>query len=143
MKNFDFLTKELIDSFSYTTVTKNREAYSDVIIDGRQYTKWGTLQAVTIVGNLYEDCFGNRILMCGVSKQHPCDTKCDKQLAYEVAQAHALFCPDLVVNSVPEYLNKFNFAQMMSWYVDAMKLDFTKTRKEIEKTGDDPKKYNR
>ena len=143
MENFDFLTKELIDSFSYTTITKNRDAYTDVIIDGRQYTKYGTLQAVTIVGNLYEDHNGNRIIACGIAKQHPCDTKCNKQMAYEVAQAHALLNPDIIINTVPEYLNQFNFAQMMSWYVDGMKLDFVKTRKEIEKTGDNPKKYNR
>ena len=143
MKNFDFLTKELIDSFSYTTITKNRNAYTDVVIDGRQYTKYGTLQAVTIVGNLYEDHNGNRILTCGIAKQHPCDTKCDKHMAYEVAQARAWSNPDIVINTVPEYFNKFNFSQMMSWYVDAMKLDFIKTRKEIEKSGNNPKKYNR
>ena len=143
MKKFDFLTKELIDTFSYTTITKNRNVYSDVIINGRQYTKYGSLQAVTIVGNLYEDCYGNRIIVCGVAKQHPCDTKCEKQLAYEVAQAHALFCPDFVINTVPEYVNNFNFGNMMSWYVDAMDLDYMKTRKEIEMMGDDPKKYNR
>jgi len=143
MKKFDFLTKTLVNSFSYTTITKDRDAYSDVNIDGRQYTKYGTLQAVTVVGNLYEDHNGNRILMCGVSKQHPCDTKCDKQIAYEVATLRAMSNPDIVINTVPEYVNKFNFAQMVSWYVDAMKLDFIKTRQEIEKSGDDPKKYNR
>lgn len=143
MKKFDFLTKELIESFSYTTATKDREACTDVVIDGRQYTKWGTLQAVTIVGNLYEDCYGNRIIMCGVAKQHPCDAKCDKQLSYEVAQEHAMFCPDIVINKVPEYINEFNFTKMISWYVDAMNLDFIKTRKEIENTGDYPQKYNR
>lgn len=143
MKNFDFLTKELVDSFSYTTITKDREAYSDVVIDGRSYTKWGTLQAVTIVGNLYEDFRGNRILMCGVAKQHPCDTKVNKQIAYEAAQAHAMFNPDIVINNVPEYINKFNFGKMMEWYVDAMKLEFVKTNKEIERSGGNPKNYNR
>ena len=143
MKKFDFLTKTLVDSFSYTTATKDREAYANVNIDGRQYTKWGTLQAVTIVGNIYEDHNGNRILMCGVAKQHPNDAKCNKQMAYEAAQAHALFEPDFVINTVPEYVNEFNFSQMVSWYVDAMKLEFIKTRQEIKNGGDDPQKYNR
>lgn len=143
MKNFDYLTKTLINSFSYTTTTKDRESFSNVIIDGRTYTKWGTLQAVTIVGNLYEDFKGNRILVCGVAKQHPCDTKCDKQMAYEVAQEHAMNNPDFVFYTVPKYMNKFTFAQMVSWYVESMKLDFIKTRQEIKNNGDNPEKYNR
>lgn len=143
MKKFDFLTKTLINSFSYTTITKDRETYTDVNINGRRYTKWGTLQAVTIVGNLYKDCYGNRVLVCGVSRQHPNDAKCNKQASYEAAQYIALTNPDIVINNVPEYLNDVNFGKMMSWYVAAMKLEFIRTNKEIKNMGDTPQKYNR
>lgn len=143
MKKFDFLTKTLVDSFSYTTSTQDRETYTEERINGRKVLKFGTLQAVTVVGNLYEDCYGNRILMCGVSKQHPCDSKCNKQLAYETAQAHALFKPDIVINTVPKYMNSINFRNMVEWYVDGMDLCFLKTTQEIINSGDDPKKYNR
>ena len=140
---FDFLTKELVDSFSYTTITKNRNAYSDVNIDGRTYRKYGTLQAVTIVGNLYKDCFGNEIMTIGISRQNPCDSKCNKNIAYECAQMKALTDPDIVINNVPTYVTKFNFAQMMSWYVDMMNLEYLKTRQEIKNEGKNPKNYNR
>lgn len=143
MKTFDFSTKTLIDSFTYTTITNNREAATEVVIDGRNYTKWGTLQAVTIVGNLYEDNDGNRIMLCGIARQHPNDTRCNKQVAYEVAQLRALSDPDLVINTVPKYINNFNFSRMMSWYVDGMNLEFIKTKEEIKKIGDNPQKYNR
>ena len=51
--------------------------------------------------------------------------------------------PDIVINSVPEYLNEFNFGKMMMWYHDAMNLEFVKTKKEIELSGDNPKNYIR
>lgn len=143
MKKFDFLTKTLVDSFSYTTSTQDRETYAEEKINGRKYLKFGTLQAVTVVGNLYEDHLGNRILMCGVSKQHPNDNKCDKQLGYEYAAEHAMNNPDIIFNSVPKYINKFNFRKMMEWYVDGMDLEFIKTRQELDLCGDDPKKFNR
>lgn len=143
MGNFDFLTKELVQSFGYTTITQDREAATEVNIDGRWYTKYGTLQAVTIVGNLYVDADGNKVLHCGVTKQHPCDSKIDKQLAYEQAQLRAFESPDIIINTVPEVLTRYNFNRMMEWYIDMMNLQFVKTRKEIEKTGQNVQKYNR
>ena len=49
-----FLFKELVNTFSYTTATQDREVYADVSINGRRYRKYGTLQAVAFVGNLYK-----------------------------------------------------------------------------------------
>lgn len=132
MKNFDFETKELVETLAYTTTTQNRRACTDVVIDGRKYTKHGTLQSVTIVGNIYKDAFDNKIIMVGVSRQHPNDLKCNKELSYEVAQAHALFNPDMIINYVPDNITIFNFQQMMSWYVDMMDLKFIRTSEEIK-----------
>lgn len=143
MKNFDFLTKELVKSFSYTTTTQDRKAYSDINIDGRTYTKWGTLQAVTIVGNLYRDFRGNKIMMIGVSRQNPCDSRCNKQIAYENAMLKALTDPDIVINNVPEHVTELNFNQMFKWYVDMIDLQYLKTRQELEKEGKNPKNYDR
>lgn len=143
MNKFDFLTKTIVDSFSYTTSTQNRDSYTTVNINGREYVKYGTLQAVTIIGNLYEDCYNNRILICGISKQHPYDTKVDKEMGYEIAMEKAMDDPDIVLYNVPEYMDNFSFRQMVAPYIDSMKLEFIKTRQEIIKNGDDPKKYNR
>lgn len=142
MKNFNFAAKELVESFSYTTTTQNRMGYKDVQINGRSYTKWGTIQAVTIVGELFKDNNGNRVLLVGVSKQNPCDTRCNKQLAYEQAELKAWTDPDMVI-AAPENMTIFNFNKMMSWYVDMMDLKFLKTRQELEIEGLDPKKYLR
>ena len=142
MKKFDFSTKEFIESFSYTTTTQDRNSFKNITINGRSYTKWGTLQAVTIVGDLFKDNNGNRILMIGISKQNPCDSKCNKQLAYEEAELKAFMNPDMIIDA-PENITFFNFSKMMSWYVDMMELKLIKTRQEIENDGLDPKKYNR
>ena len=40
MKKFDFLTKTLVDSFSYTTSTQNRETYAEERINGRKVLKF-------------------------------------------------------------------------------------------------------
>ena len=143
MKKFDYLTKELVNSFSFTTITKDREACADVMINGRTYTKWGKLQAVTMVGNVWKDTFGNTIMHVGIARQNPKDTIIDKQTSYEVAQNRSMNNPDIVINLVPENLNEFNFGQMMSWYCDAMKLQFVKTKEEIQLVDDNPKNYNR
>lgn len=143
MEKFDFLTKRLVNTFTYTTITKDRYTEAPVNIDGRLYIKCGICQAVTFVGNLYEDSNNNHILMIGIAKQHPCDSKCDKNIAYEVAQMRSMFSPDIIMNSVPEYINSVNFSHMVEWYIDGMNLDFMKTKTEIEKSGDNPKKYNR
>jgi hypothetical protein len=143
MKQFDYSTKELVNSLSFTTTTKNRESYTEVVIDGRSYIKCGTLQAITMVGNIWRDNDGNTIMHVGISRQNPNDTKVNKQFGYEIAQLRALGSPDIIINSVPENINNFNFSQMMSWYYDAMKLEFIKTKQEIKNNSDDPQKYNR
>lgn len=143
MKNFDYLTKELINTLSFTTMSQNREAYSDVYINGRNYAMFGTLQAITFVGLVYEDTFGNKVMHVGIAKQHPNDSKCDKKLAYENATLKAMNNPDIVFNTVPENVTMFNFRQMMSGFYDGMDVQFLRTKKEIELAGDDPKKYNR
>jgi len=143
MKKFDYLTKELVNSFSFTTITKNRESCAEVMINGRTYTKWGKLQAITMVGNVWRDTYGNTIMHVGIARQNPKDTIIDKQTSYEVAQNRSMNNPDIVINSVPEYLNEFNFGKMMMWYHDAMNLEFVKTKKEIELSGDNPKNYIR
>lgn len=143
MKNFDFTHKELVETFNFTTITTNRKRYSDVIIYGRKYRKFGVIQSVTAIGNLFEDCNGNNILMIGISKQHPCDSKCDKDMAYSAAQEKAFANPDIVMYNVPKYFSNYNFRKMMKWYIDAMDLDFIKTRTEIEKSGLNPQNYYR
>ena len=101
MNNSNFLSKELVNTFAYTTATQDRDVCTDVSINGRRYRKYGTLQAVAFVGNLYkvgvpgegylkdDGPVQNRndkyVLVIGMSKQHPYDTKVNKDLGYEIA----------------------------------------------------------
>ena len=158
--NDKFLFKELVNTFAYTTATQDRDVYTDVSINGRRYRKYGTLQAVAFVGNLYKvGCSGEGywpkedgpiqtsknekyVLVVGMSKQHPYDTKVNKNLGYEIAHENALTNP-LMVIEVQGKFNKRRFADLVEYYLSTMKLEFIKTRGEIIAEGKDPKNYNR
>lgn len=146
----NFLSKELVNTYAYTTATKDRDVCTYVSINGRRYAKFGTLQAVTFVGNLYKvnnekknrEDFDKYALMIGMSKQHPCDTKVNKQEGYEVAALRAIDDPILIMN-VEGKFDKYRFNNIVEQYLGNMKLEFIKTRAEIIADGDDPSKYNR
>ena len=155
----DFLFKELVNTFAYTTATQNRDVYTDVSINGRRYTKYGTLQAVTFVGNLYKtgvkgegylkddgapvnNVKDTYVLVVGMSKQHPCDTKVNKEIGYEIAMTNALDNPIMII----EINGKFNyrcFKNIVEDYLNTIKLEFIKTKQEIIAEGGNPKNYNR
>lgn len=161
--NFDnnkFLFKELVNTFAYTTATQDRDVYTDVSINGRHYRKYGTLQAVAFVGNLYKvGCSGKGywakedgpiqasknekyVLVIGMSKQHPYDTKVNKELGYEIAHENSLTNPCMTIE-VQGKFNKRRFVNLVEYYLSTMKLEFIKTRGEIIAEGKDPKNYNR
>lgn len=130
----NILTKEILKTFSYTTANGNREGSMLVKINGRDYVKFGTFQAVTLVGDLCEvyDADVKRlktVLFVGVSRQHPRDIKIEKELAYEVAHLNALFNPQMVIE-VGECFTQYNFREFAKNYVDTLKLQFVKTVQE-------------
>ena len=132
----NILTKETLKTYSYTTANGNREGSMIVRINGRDYVKFGTFQAVTLVGDLCEvyDADVKRlktVLFVGVSRQHPRDIKIDKELAYETAHLNALFNPQMVIE-VGECFTQYNFREFAKNYVDTLKLQFVKTTQEIE-----------
>lgn len=158
-----FLFKELVNTFTYTTATQNRDVYTDVSINGRHYRKYGTLQAVAFVGNLYKvgvsgkghlDLNGERtslkpvknqektILVIGMSKQHPNDTKINKEIGYDIARENMLLDPIMIIE-VQGKFNRYRFNNIVETYLSTMKLEFIKTKEEIIAEGKDPKNYNR
>ena len=155
-----FLFKGLVNTFAYTTATQDRDVYTDVSINGRRYRKYGTLQAVTFVGNLYKvGCSGEGywpkedgpiqtsknekyVLVVGMSKQHPYDTKVNKELGYEIAQTNSLDNPCMVIEVQGKFAKR-RFVDLVEYYLSTMKLEFIKTREEIIAEGKDPKNYNR
>ena len=132
----NILTKEILKTYSYTTSNDDREGSALVKINGRDYVKFGTLQAVTLVGDLCEvydaDVKRNRtVLFVGVARQHPRDIKIDKELAYETAHLNALFDPQMVIE-VGEAFTQYNFREFAKNYIDTLKLQFVKTVQEIK-----------
>ena len=156
----DFLFKERVNTFGYTTATQDREAYTDVSINGRRYTKYGTLQAVTFVGNLYKTNVRGEgywpkeqgpiqtsknekyLLVIGMSKQHPYDTKVNKETGYEVAAENAINNPIIMIE-VQGKFNYYRFKDIVEMYLSTMNLEYIKTKQEILAEGKNPKDYNR
>lgn len=158
--NNSFKFKELVNTFAYTTATKNREVCTEVSINGRKYDKYGTLQAVAFVGNLYKiDVKGEgywprekgpindsrqskQVLFIGMSKQHPYDTKINKELGYEIAAENALDNPIMMIEVQGKFTYR-RFKNIVEDYLSTMNLEFIKTRQEIINEGKNPKNYNR
>lgn len=134
----DFLTKDLVKSFSFSTANNWGTYEKRMVVNGRTYYKMGQYQAVTMVGNLYK-CFDPNVesfkymLMVGVAKQHPRDLKITKQEGLEVANEKAYACPSIVMEVSSDF-TKEQFQMFAECYIDfAMRkhLEFVKTPKEI------------
>jgi len=130
------LTKEILDTYTFTTSNSDREGIKSVKYNGREYAKFGTFQAVTLVGDLcrvydYGVKRSKKVLFVGVARQHPRDRKIDKEYAYEVAHTNAMLNPCMVIE-VGDNFTRFNFRQFAKNYIDTLELEFVKTNQEIE-----------
>lgn len=131
----DYLSKEVEKVYSFSTIAEDRYGVKEVKVNGRDYAKYGTYQAVTLVGILY-NVFDpsvkrvKKILHVGVAKQNPRDLVISKEIAYEVAHENALMNPQCVME-VGDNWRKCNFTDFARNYVAAMNLQFIKTAQEI------------
>lgn len=133
----DYLTKKIEKVYSFSTITdSHRYGAKTIKVNGRDYSKYGTYQAVTLVGILY-NVFDpsikryKKILHVGVAKQNPRDLVISKEIAYEVAHNYALIEPQCVME-VGDNWRKVNFTDFARNYISAMDLEFVKTAKELE-----------
>ena len=134
--NLDYLNKNEVNSFVYSSVERDRVNCKNVVINGRQYTKWGTEQIVTFVGLMYETKNKDTnkttyFVTVGMSKQHPQDITHDKKVAMETARVNALTNPCMVFYNVSSGLDNYTFKRMMDAYVDSMDLEFIMTKDEL------------
>jgi hypothetical protein len=143
IKGLSNINREFVESFSFSTLSLNRDDVCDVVIDGRRYIKTGRRQAVTLVGHKYRTETGY-ILTVGLAVQHPCDSVFDKSAALELASQRAYEAPVAAMN-VDKHYSGSMFNRFAIQYVSNMKLQFVKTRKEIEKMYDGkvPEKFAR
>ena len=135
--NLDFLNKTEVNSFVYSSVDRDGINCKNVVIDGRQYTKWGKEQIVTFVGLMYETQNKDtnktiNFVTVGMSKQHPQDITHDKKIALETARINALTDPCMVFYNVSSSFDNHTFKRMMEMYVETMDLDFVMTRDELK-----------
>lgn len=136
MENIDFLTKELVHTFTFTTANSDREGATEVNIYGRRYIKLGTYQAMTYVGLLYKaydkyDKTKKYVLCIGRSRQHQNDVKVDKELAYEVAQQNAMMSP-ISVTVYDKRPDGHVFKNLVNANLCNTKVKFLRTQQEID-----------
>ena len=136
--NLDFLNKIEVNSFVYSSIDRDSINCKNVVIDGRQYTKWGKEQIVTFVGLMYEaknkdTGMTNYYVAVGMSKQHPQDIVHNRKIAMETARVNALMDPCMVFYNVSKNFDNYSFKQMMRTYVETMDLDFVMTKDELNK----------
>ncbi len=147
IKSTDLLEKEIVKTLVYTTASQDRFVYTPVSINGRTYMKTGYLQVVSFVGNIYKvyNSTTKNVeywLHVGLSKQHPCDSKINKQEGFEKAQENAFINPIMVIQ-VNNKFGNITWRKMIDSYVANMDLEFVMTKEEIINAGKDIKKYNR
>lgn len=136
--NLDFLNKEEVNSFLYSSINEDRIKCKNVVIDGRTYTKWGKEQIITLMGIMFkarnnDTGMSSYFVTVGMSKQHPEDLHNDKKVAMETARINALTNPVIVMYDVSSTFDNYNFKRMMEAYVDTMQLDFVMTKDELRK----------
>jgi len=135
MKDYDYLGKEEVATFTYNTSKENRLDCKDVRYKGRTYTKWGEKQIVTFFGIKYKvtDLLTNKttyVVHIGVSKQHPMDRVHNTSIAIEHARVNALIDPVIILNDVSKDFNKTEFDMISTIYEGQMNLDFVCTKDE-------------
>ena len=137
MNNLDFLNKEELDTFVWSSANTNRYSCKDATYLGRYYTKWGDEQIVTFFGIKYavKNMLTNKtenVVLIGMSKQHPEDIHHDKKVAMENARINALIDPFMTMKNVPDDFAKQNFIEMIKAFHSSMDLDLIMTAEEVK-----------
>lgn len=135
MENLDFLRKDLIKTFNYTTTSKDRSGYVEYNENGRKYRKYGTWQAITYIGLLYKVYDTGKgiyryIYHVGYTKQHPCDLKNNKELSYENAYISALTEPVVTV-TFDQKPSSYECMNVIYVHMNNVRLRLLKTPEEI------------
>ena len=124
-------SKEFVKSFSWTSLTENRETEKEVTIAGRKYYKTGKEQAVTFVGNLYKisGAVAKYVLYVGMAKQHPDEHNVMIQDGIDAAAQNAYTNPMMIMEVFKDF--DYNaFSEMMITYWEYMPLDMLRTNQE-------------
>ena len=138
MNNLDFLNKEEVDTFVWSSAKLDRYNCKNTMYLGRYYTKWGDEQIVTFFGIKYavKNLDTNKteyVVIVGMSKQHPEDVHHDKKIAMETARINALIDPFMTIRNVSKEFTKQQFIDMVRAFHTSMDLDFIMTSEEANR----------
>ena len=132
----DFLDKERVRTFDYTDYNSDRSDTMEERINGRFYIKFGTRTATTVVGVLYKDNnpgdeqVKKYTLLVGISRQHPCDVRIDKEQGIELAHVAALTDPVMKIDLYDD-IDFYKFKDIARAYCSTLPVEFIKTKQEI------------
>lgn len=133
----EMLTKELVNEYYFSDIHTDRRDGTDVVIDGRQYTKWGTKTATTIVGNLYK--IGRSVepdkylLLCGVARQsETTGFGITEEAAAELAAINAQINPKIMME-FDSIIDDDIFQNICFIFVEGNKKKLLKTEEEMLK----------
>ena len=132
----DYSNKEFVRSFTYSNLREDRRTEKREVILGREFVKFGTACATTMVCDCWKvyDSSVKRfkyVYLAGVARQHPTDI-CVKY-ADGVSLAHENAMTNPVMTLIYDKPVQFEFIEyMMRCYVSMLPVQFIKTKKEIE-----------
>lgn len=132
----DYSNKEFVRSFTYSNLREDRRTTKREVILGREYTKYGTACATTMVCDCWKvyDTSVKRfkyVYMAGVARQHPSDISVKYADGISIAHENAMVNP--VMTMVYDEPVQFEFIEyMMANYVSQLPVQLIKTRKELD-----------
>lgn len=132
---FDWLTKELIDSGSWTNSKESRHDIKEERINGRLYAKFGINCATTITYFVYKAYDPSSktfkyAYTIGVARQNPGDTVLDTETGIEIAAKRAMIDPSMVL-VFDHQISKYQLYKLIESYVESLPIKFVKTKKEL------------
>lgn len=132
----DFSNKEFVRSFTYSNLREDRRIQKREVILGREYIKYGTACATTMVCDCWKvyDPSVERfkyVYLAGVARQHPSDISVKYADGVEIAHENAMTNP--VFTMIYDRPVEFEFVElMMSNYICQLPVQLVKTRQEVE-----------
>ncbi len=130
--NLDFLTKELVCSYSYSNSRLDRDFTKQIELNGRQYVKYCQDTFTVLTGQLYRLNDSSYLLLVGKCRQKPSDINPDTNEIEEMSSFNSFDHPVIMVEIDHEITND-EFSELAEWYIDNQKRSEIYTQQELYK----------
>lgn len=125
MDKFYLSGKTLVDTYIFSNIGGDRRAKVQPMT-WTDYEPGILYQSITIVGNIYEDCDGKRMVMIGINKEDPeCEDE-DIDASIEKAMLNAIDDPIMVIylHQGDNFTYDQQFAKLVKLYLSSTELEF-------------------